>query len=258
MNEFLNALKADLLDRRLRALMLLLVAGLIGAVAYAALGGGSSAPAVTAPALTPGTLSRGSIAPVAAGANPNQALAETPAGASKQRDGATRDPFNPLPGSSSPAPGAAGSKPGTAKGSTPTKSGGALFELLSKLAPKPAPKPTTTWSVSVLMGQVPAGTPAQSAVLTPYQHLKFQQKLPSPELRLLSFDGVSGDGKQAKFKLIGELIPRGGLAKCSPSPTQCQTIALEVSQSEELEYLPPSGPAQVYELQVASIASEKH
>ena len=57
MSDFLTALKADLLDRRLRAVLIVLTAGLIGALAYAALGGGGgSTPAATAPAIPPAVL----------------------------------------------------------------------------------------------------------------------------------------------------------------------------------------------------------
>jgi hypothetical protein len=253
MNEFLAALKADLLDRRLRALMILVVAGLIAAVAYAVLGGSGSTPPATTPSLTGASGSGGSITPVAAGSNPNQALAETPGGASKQRDGSTRDPFNPLPGAASTS--ATAGKGGSAtsgKSETKQSAGGTPPTRPAPVATKPK---GPTYVVSALMGQVPPGTAVQSAQLTPYTELKFQQKLPSPELRLLAFDGVSSDGKQAKFKLIGEAIPRGGLAKCSPSPTQCQVIALEANQTEELEYLPPTGAGQVYDLQVTGISS---
>jgi hypothetical protein len=262
MNEFFAALRHDLLDRRLRAVLILLTAGLVGAVAYAALGGGSSTPAATAPAIAPLTGASGSITPVAAGSNPSHALAELP-GSSKQRRGATRNPFNPLPGSFSAA--ATTTKGGTSpstKTSTKTEStpsaGGTAPK--SPRATSPA-TPKATYDVTLLMGPVPPGTPPQGAQLTLYEHVRFQQKLPSPQLRLLAFDGVSSDGKKATFKLIGEVIPRGGLATCLPSPTQCQTIELETNQTEELEYLPPTGSAVVYQLQVEAITggeAKKH
>jgi hypothetical protein len=256
MNEFLNALKADLLDRRLRAILLLVTAGLIAALAYAVLGGASSSPSESAPGLSPLPRSgAGSISPVAAGQNPNQALSETPNGAAKQRGGATRDPFNPLPGAvTTPTP-TASSKGGGSSSKTSTPSSGGSAPSAPSTTPS---KPTTTYSVSVQMGQVAPGTPAQSAQLTAYNNLQINQKLPSSALRLLAFEGVSSDGKKALFKIVGEVIPRAGLAVCRPSPAQCQTLELQAGQSQEFEYLPPSGPAVVYELQVASITSEKH
>jgi hypothetical protein len=264
MSGFLDAIKADLLDRRLRAAALLLLAALVAAIAYAATGGGS-APATPSPAPSPASTpaSAGSIAPVAAVPNPNHALAETPSGAARQRRGALRNPFTPLPGSATSSAPATSAKSVPTTGANPeavkAKQRAAECLLLalaggscaSKKTTPPAPKPT--YEVSVALGPLPPGTPPQSAQLTPYQNLKFQQKLPSPSLRLLEFTGVAS-GKKAMFKLIGEVIPKGGLATCTPSPTQCQTIELETGQAEELEYLPPTGPAQVYELQVVSVA----
>jgi hypothetical protein len=254
MSAFLDAIKADLIDRRLRAVALLLLVGLIAAIAYAVTGGGGSAPVTPATAVSPASTPApaGSITPVAAGPNPNHALAETPSGAATQRRGALRNPFTPLPGAATAPAGATSGKSstGTRTPESTRTSGGATPSTPSVTQAPPTPKPT--WEVSVGMGPVPAGTAPQNAQLTAYTNLKFQQKLPSPSLRLLEFTGVASDGKKAMFKLIGELIPRG-LATCLPSPTQCQTIELEAGHAEELEYLPPTGPAQAYELQVVSV-----
>ena len=51
MTDFLSSLKADLLDRRLLPLVALVAVGLVAAVAYAVLGGGSSAATPTAAGL---------------------------------------------------------------------------------------------------------------------------------------------------------------------------------------------------------------
>jgi hypothetical protein len=256
-SDFLEALKADLLDRRVRALLMLLTAALIGAVAYAALGGGSSAPATALPTPTGSTRGAGNVTPTPAGANPNQALAEITSGSAKQRDGSTRNPFRPLPhastGSSSVASAKGEGTPAASKLGTSTTGGSSPS---SPKASTPA-APKKTYTASIALGVVPPGTAPQSAQLTPYENLKFQQKLPSPQLRLLAFEGTSSAGKKATFKLIGEAIPKTGSAVCTPSPAQCQSLTLESGQSEELEYLPPTGAAVVYELQVASIA-EKH
>ena len=270
MSNFLAALRADLLDRRMRAIAVLLGAALIGALAYATLGGGgSTTPPAPAPAVSPGTGAPSrSIAPVATGSNPNHTLAETPNGSSKQRDGSTRNPFSPLPGSAPATAFSSASSKSSASstgvkapsGQSTQSAGGTSPAAVKTPTPTPA-KPQSTYRVSIRLGAVVPGTPAQSAQLTPYENLKFQQKLPSPQLRLLAFNGVSSDGKKATFKLVGEVIPRVGPAVCSPSASQCQTIALEASQAEELEYLAPTGPAVVYELQLVGIAasqSQKH
>jgi hypothetical protein len=106
----------------------------------------------------------------------------------------------------------------------------------------------------VLFGEAAPGTSPANAQLTPYANLRFQQKLPSPEQRLLSFAGTSSSGKSAQFKLVAELIPRGP-GVCKPSATQCEAIALQSGQTEELEYLPPGGAPVTYELQVTITAA---
>jgi len=124
------------------------------------------------------------------------------------------------------------------------------------------------------MGATSAGTPPQNANLTPYKKLKVHQQLPSPEVPLVAFTGVTNSGKSAAksaksaaksaksaaksnksavFKLLAEVILRGPAA-CLPSASQCEAIALKVGQTEELEYLPISGIPVTYELQVTSIA----
>ena len=104
----------------------------------------------------------------------------------------------------------------------------------------------------MLFGVATAGTPPQNGQLTPYTDLAFQQKLPSPQDRLVSFAGVVSDGKQASFKLVGEAILRGP-ATCLPTPTHCEAIALAPSQTEELERRPAAGAPEVFDLQVVSI-----
>jgi hypothetical protein len=106
--------------------------------------------------------------------------------------------------------------------------------------------------VDVLFGATTAGTPPQNAQLTPYTNIPFQQKLPSPQDRLVSFAGVGSEGKQAKFKLVGEVNLRGPAA-CLPTPAHCESIALAPGQTEELERQPPVGPPEVFDLQVVSI-----
>jgi hypothetical protein len=99
---------------------------------------------------------------------------------------------------------------------------------------------------------VPAGTPPQSVQLTPFASLTRQQPLPSAAQPLVVFRGVIAGGKSATFTLVGEAILRGK-AVCVPSASQCQAIELKPGQTEELEYLPPSGAAITYQLQLVSI-----
>jgi len=277
MSDFLNALKADLLDRRLLPFVGLLTAALVGVLAYVMLGGGSSAerPPPLSVAQTGSGIALSAQTPV------DKSAAETVSGSPRQRAGLSRNPFIPLAGTTTTPSSSATSTP-TPK-STPSSSSGSPSEASSSAggaSPAPAaPKKTTPkqhkqYSVAIRMGTAGAGTPPQNANLTPYKKLKLHQQLPSPELPLVAFAGVANSPKSAAkspksaakspksaakspksavFKLVGEVILRGPAA-CLPSASQCEAIALKVGQTEELEYLPVSGIPVTYELQVTSIA----
>ena len=99
MSALLNSVRADLLDRRMRPFLALVVVALVAALAYALLGGGGA----TAPVL-PETASSSTGAGASTGvgasgiavtaANSNGAAAEV-SGASKQHGGSARNPFAP-------------------------------------------------------------------------------------------------------------------------------------------------------------------
>jgi hypothetical protein len=268
MNDFLDTLKSDLLDRRLIPALGLLAVVLIAAVAYAVLGGGSTASAPNAAstpvvpvAKVPGiAVSEVKTADVTAGA-------ETTSGSPQQTGGASRNPFAPMPGvKKAQAASAAATSPATSgSGSSTTESsssstGGATpapAEESSKPSTPTKPKDKqTVFHVDVLFGTATPATPPQSAALTPFNELKLQQPLPSDSQPLVVFRGVLAGGKSATFTLVGEAILRGP-AKCLPSASQCQAIDLEPGQTEELEYLPPGANAVTYELNVVGISSSK-
>ncbi len=92
--------------------------------------------------------------------------------------------------------------------------------------------------------------------MTLYEGLKLKQPLPSAQLPLVVYRGVTGGGKSAVFTLVGELIPHGS-AQCLPSATQCQTITVKPGETEELEYVPLGGTPVNYELYVVAIDSVK-
>lgn len=266
MSEFVNSLKADLLDRRLLPILALVGVALVAAVAYAVLGGGGSAATAPAAATSTTPVAKGvsGIAVSQAPTNPNQAVAEITSGASHQRGGPSRDPFTPLPGtkSTTSTTSASTSTSASAKPTAPTTSGSGSSSRGSggttPTTPKPSapakPKPTIVYHVAVLFGVVPTGTPPQSLQLTPYEDLKLLTPLPSSTQSLLVFRGVVAGGKSAAFTLVGEAILHGD-GDCLPSASQCQAIDLKPGQAEQLEYLPASGPATVYELRVVSISS---
>jgi hypothetical protein len=266
-NEFLASLRADLTDRRLLPAVALVGACLLAAIAYAALGGsgGSAAPqASTGPVATPSP----GIAVTAT--TPQHAVAETTDGSKEQAAGKARDPFAPLPGSAPAATSATSSSSSTSSAgstssgsSSPSSSegsGGAAPETSGKSpggeGKKQSKQPKTVYDVAIEFGTLPPGTTPEDAQLTPFTKLKLQTPLPSAELPLLVFRGVTAKGKAATFTLVGEAI-LSGTGSCLPSATQCEAVDLKPGATEQLSYLSAEGQTTVYELRVLSIAAEK-
>ena len=283
MSGFLNSLKADLLDRRLLPIVIVVGAGLAAALAYAVLGGGSSGGAsARLPVSTP--LAPGSaliaVTPVQPGAG--RAVAETTSGASQQRRGASRNPFAPLPGaasastatsaststtvskisaSSSGASASSGSTSsskaassvGASSGSAASGSG---HSVTSQSSPEPKPvqpaKPQRVYAVTAAFGAAPLGPLQPGVTLAQFANLRHRQALPSAKQQLVTFRGVGASGKSATFTLLGEALLHGPAA-CVPSPSQCLSISLRRGQTEELEFLAPDGSVTGYKLQVLSI-----
>jgi hypothetical protein len=268
MNDFLDSLKSDLLDRRLIPVLGLMALVIVAAIAYAVLGGGSSAPSASVASLPTPVVRTPGIAVSQVKTADVTASAETTSGSTHQTGGASRNPFAPLPGVKK-AQAAAAAAPAAAGGSSSSSGESGTSESSSTGGSTPAPaeekkastptKPKdekTLFHVDALFGTaVPASSP-QSAALTPYNELKLQQPLPSDSQPLVVFRGVLAGGKSATFTLVGEAILRGP-AKCLPSASQCQAIDLQPGQTEELEYLPPGASAVTYELNVVSITSSK-
>jgi hypothetical protein len=271
MTEFLNAVKADLLDRRMLPLLALVGVALAAALGYAVLGGGSSTSTPITATSKPVHVT--GITVSQAPTNSNEVAAETTNGAPVQRRGLAHDPFRLLPAqrvavvtaSSSKASSSTSTSSGggtsTTKTSSKSESGSSTPSTGSTTpttpAKPPAPsKPKTVYDVAVLFGVLPPGTAPLNALLTPYANLKLLAPLPSAKQPLLIFRGVTAGGKSAAFTLVGELIIHGN-ATCLPSTTQCALILLRAGQTEQLEYLPPEGVPVTYELRVASIAQAK-
>lgn len=261
MTEFLNSLKADLLDRRLLPLVALIGLALVAAIAYAALGGGSTAPTPSA------AVSSGPTAAPGLGVSQQTsetAVAETTGGGSTQHHGAARDPFALLPeakkalaASTTPSPSLT-TNTGSASSGETSGSGSS-----APSSPEPAPttpskpatpaKPKTVYHVAVLFGTLPSTT----TPLTPYVGLKLLTPLPSSTQALIVFRGVTQDGKSATFTLVGEAPILHGEGACLPSASQCEALDLQPGKSEQLEYLTAAGQAVTYELKVVSIAAGK-
>jgi hypothetical protein len=264
MNDFLNSLKADLLDRRLLPILALVGALVVAAITYAALSGGGSASTPESSSTAPAQPAGIAVKEKQPGAA--QAVAETTSGARVQRRGLARNPFAPLPGlanvvtvtgSSSSSTSSSSTSGGASKGSGETGGTGSNGESTPPPSKSTTPaKPKTVYDVSLLFGEVQPGTAPGAAQLTPYEHVKLLQAFPSATQPLVVFRGVTKEGKAASFTIVGETILHGS-APCLPSPTQCQEINLKPSQTEQLEYLTAGGQVVTYELRVVGIAAKE-
>ncbi len=276
MSNFLSSVKADLVDRRLLPVVVLVGLAFVAALTYAILGGGSTAATPTA------AVARGAATPASVAISqttPEKAVAETTGGGSEQRSGAAHNPFTPLPetkaksttpaasstpATSSSAPsssssgGSSSSSAGSGAGSSQGSGGSSPTPSAPATPSKPSTptKPKTVYHVAVLFGALPAGTTPSTAQLTPFENLKLLTPLPSAKQPLIIFRGVTVGGKSATFTLVSEAILHGPAA-CLPSTTQCEAIDLRESQSEQLEYLSPAGVTELYELRIVSIVSSK-
>jgi hypothetical protein len=265
MSDFLNSVKADLLDRRLLPVVALVVLALVAAIGYAVLGGGSSNSTPTA-AVTSGPASSTAGISVSQ-VTPEQAVAETTGGISQQNRGTAHNPFKPLPeakaktatvttGSTS-SPSSSTSSSTSTTGSSSQGSGGAGVTTPSTPS-KPA-KPKTIYHVAVLFGLVAQGTTLGAITgteLTPYENLALLTPLPSVKQPLIAYRGVTVGGKSATFTVVGETILHGDAA-CLPSESQCEAIDLQTGKSEQLEVITDAGQPLTYELRVVSIASSQ-
>jgi hypothetical protein len=256
MNEFLSSIKADLLDRRMLPLVAVVAVALAAAVAYAVVGGGASTS--TPPAAVAQAPVAGSSGVAISQVTPEQADAEMTSGVAKQHHGTARDPFTPLPApkvkAASTASSTSTSASSTSSSSTSSTGGSTETTPTPATPSKPAHKPKPVYHVAVLFGVLPAGTTAQTAQLTPFENLALLTPLPSAKQPLIVFRGVTAGGKSATFTLVGEAILHGSAA-CLPSATQCEAIDLQAGRSEQLEYVSPSGVAELYELRIVSITS---
>ncbi len=271
MRNFLDSLRADLLDRRFLPVLVILGVALAAAVAFAVLGGGSSTSS-TSPATGASTGATGPAVAVAITPAPaaNEAVAETTSGA-HQHSGTPRNPFTPLPSSkakattasssSTPSSSSSSNAGGNSSSSTPssgssTGSGGSSPSTPAKpTTPKPKPA-QKIYHVDVLFGAAPVGTPPQSIPLSAFNNLTRLYPLAVGGEAPLVFTGVTAGGSSAIFTIVREVFPHGP-AVCHPSASQCQAIQLKPGQSEELESIPTTGQPLLYRLQLVSITAAK-
>jgi hypothetical protein len=260
--DFFSSLKEDLLGRRLLPFLVVLGVALLAAVAYAALGEGSSTPATPVAAVS----QAGASSPVAgvavsqAPVNPNRPISETANGTSKQHGGSAHNPFTLLPGAKTASASAKPtSSPTTSSSSgsktSPSSAGGTTPTTPKETTPA-KPKVYIHFHVTVQFGVVPPsaeGAPPQLALLKTYNDIALDEPFPSKANPQLVYLGVVlKTGNEAAFALTGEAILHGE-ATCKPSPTQCQAIELQIGKAETLEVLEANGSSVTYELKLVSI-----
>lgn len=272
MNALFESVKADLLDRRLRVIVVLVVAALVAAVAFAVLSGRSQSATPTA---STGTASgtAASTPPIAgtSASNPKAANAETTFG-NAYHSTHVIDPFITLPSTettttttSSAASSAASEKSSSsAKGSGESESsshGSSGSSGSSGSAPAPAPTPTTktTYAANVELGPAPA-SPSETALLQAYNGVRIGQPLPNKKNPLVVLKAASLDASKgakegagsATFSLVSSPIVNGAGA-CVPNDTQCESVKLTAGQTEELQYVEANGQTVTYLLRVVQI-----
>jgi hypothetical protein len=266
MTEMLQAIKADLLERRLLPFVALLVLALVAAIAYAMLGSGGSSNTPTVSVVSV-PQPQPTLSVKEATANPNVAVSETTSGLRYQRKGATHDPFKPLPSTSKAVRAAT---PTLTSTSTAVSSRGSGSSGGSPAESKPTPssptpstpKQTTKprqakpqYVVSVQFALKPS-SPAPQPPLPSYE-LKLGDGLGPKASPLIKFAAVANKAKDARFRFVGEQPPTlQGPARCVPSPTNCTMIQLVVGQTEELQYLQPDGSVATYQLRVLRVTKQ--
>ncbi len=274
MKDFLNSVKEDLVDPRLRVLVAVVLVAVVAAVAYAKLG--SSSPTSTPPASSPAPAATTAAPPTAAAvpaANPNAAVAETTYGKGDQHHGKLSNPFTALPteksktttvatltSSSATSTAAAPVAPSSPTTHTTTTSAPA-----APVTPAAPVKPAThiAYRVTVELGPAPA-TAAETPHLTVYKNVKVGQSLPSKSHPLVVLKRAVTNGKallagkpdtsSATFTLTGFNPPIvSGPGACLPTATQCEAIQLDSNVPEELQFAEPNGQTVTYLLKLTLV-----
>jgi hypothetical protein len=278
MSEMLNSLKADLTSSRIRPFLLLAVALLVGAIAYAVISGkASGGPVAATPPVKAPTVPGPSVSQ--APANPNEAVAETTNGGKYQHSGRVHDPFKPLPGSKSESPSAIEATSSGASGATSTESGGSSSPEGSsgtgETTSGGSGETTSGGSGETTSGGA-GGEPATNAKATIYAaalslkrlgeggeagsapelfgELTSLDVLPSKGEKLLAYAGAQAGGKGALVLLVMPAIVHGD-ARCLPSGASCEAIYLKPKQAEELQYLQSGGETATYTLTLTKIST---
>lgn len=159
-------------------------------------------------------------------------VAEAGSAAAPNSDGSTmaQDPVIPITG------GSGGTSPSTGGGTSPSTGGGTSPSTpappVTDPTPAPAPRKYALNELTVRFGDAAAGSARKS--------LKRLQPLPSAENPVLIYLGVLKDGKTAVF-LLDHGVTAVGDGDCRPSPAECDTLRLEVGETEFLDVTDATG-----------------
>ncbi len=278
MSDFLKLLKDDLLDRRMRPLLIVCVVVLVAGVGYAvtsgsgSAGGGESAGGAPAgaSAVVPTAASAGS------GVSANGAAAETTFGAVKQ-SGRVADPFKTLAGatgatgksaggsgkgasSKASAKGPATQSPSKSSSTTTTtstqQSGSTKTEHNEGSKHRSGAHPKSPYRVTIEFGRAPASA-TEAPHLVSFAGLPIGAALPSKNDPLVRVKAISASGTSgtATIALATSRAPIvSGVGICLPSSTECEAVKLSVGQSEELDYLEPDGQTVTYVVKLSAIS----
>jgi hypothetical protein len=247
---FLRNLWADLVDKRLWPIAVLLVAAL--AAVPVLLGGSSGADeGVAAIPATPGRsvtatdvrvseeTAPSTVAPVGTRHNPFRQPKAKTADTTPEQAPAAQTPSTPAPGGGTGG-GAGGAAPG---GSTPP--------AMTPATPAPstgAPKPENTKVLRVNLRFGEPGKTKQKA----FDDIARLSALPSADEPIVIYLGVKKDRRTAVFLISSDATATGDGA-CKPSRTNCQTIEMREGDSTFLDIDLGQGPRQ-FQLDVRSIA----
>lgn len=228
---------ADLVEKRLWPIALLLLAGLIAVPVVLARGGGNGG---------------GSDAPdaVAVSSSPRTGGAEIitldVAPKARRHDGRGRDPFVQPKGSTpEKAKALESATTGDTSGGGAAAKGGAPADPAEPAKPAPAkPKPSgPTYTADLRFGQADSmRTLRDVARLTP---------LPSADSPFFVFLGVKAGGKTLVFMVSSDAKATGD-GKCRPSKSACETIELQAGDTEFFDLTTDEGVEQ-YQMDVISI-----
>jgi len=157
--------------------------------------------------------------------------------------GVAKDPFQPAPvkkdakkteKAEEPKPEA--SKPVESKPSTDT--GGGAVTTPVDVAPVTPVAPKKYYSAGTIIVRLKDPESEQSARFA----VKKLEPVPSDEVPLLIYMGLTKNGKKAKF-LVDAAVEVDGDGDCKPHPANCETIALAVGETEFLDVIDPEAAA---------------